>query len=268
MSNTGQLAEQPPFVWFNRVGLPPLGWLFLLGAVLVAALQVELALRGSVDPAPTLLSLLSGTGLTVRTLLPAALLWRVPAVQRINPLLLAGLAIIALGVVARVASQALRVDATVLRVVWDTSLVAETAALLLVGLGLLRLRHGRTTRPWLLVLLAAVYLAALLVDVTRPGVVLDPLGVGRVVVATVLLAFVGWVPLAAWLDRQTPRAFWALLSLAVPLELFRLGVGQAAWLLSREQLVELSGVIGLVLSGVGAIVVLAALVAYGKYTPR
>jgi hypothetical protein len=87
-------------------------------------------------------------------------------------------------------------------------------------------------------------------------------------------AFVVWVPVSAWLDRDTPRAFWGLLALAFPLGL----VARAGGLVQTTAMQAFASA-GLYSNGffvaattlgalVGAVVALLALLAYAREMPR
>ena len=271
----------PPGPELPLPGLGPLGWLFVVGAVLVVAVRVRLAL-----PAPTLLAagLPADVAQGMGTLVPAALLLRVPAAPRTHPLLFGGLALGALAGWALTAAQYL--SATWIATPLAEGLVlglylAMAAASLAVGFGLLHLRPRGPTRGWLLGLFVAIDLGAMLAELGLPAAaahqaLLAPAWLVPSLPFVLLAstpALASWVAVSAWLDRDAPRAFWTLLALGFPLGL----LGQVAALAALGPLltppVDPAGN-GLYLSAtalhglLAAAGALLALVAYGRAAPR
>jgi hypothetical protein len=156
---------------------------------------------------------------------------------------------------------------------------------LLLGLGLLRLRVRRT-RVGLLVVIGALYVGLSVLtlgiivaqvpqsyDLGVPNGFVTASGFVLLVLVAVVGAFVVWVPVSAWLDRDPPRAFWGLLALAFPLGLVA-RVGGFIQTIAMQAFASAglysSGlfVVATTLSAlIGAIVAILALVAYAREMP-
>lgn len=220
-----------PSVDLARLGVPPLGWLFVAVGLVVAATHLRSIAGTSLDTLPS--AVLSGIASTVVALMPTALLWRAPGATRTHTLLLAGFA----------AGSIAEFDVGVLSLwsMWPSELAGvldwlrrgwpllDAAGSLLVGLGLLRLKGG-VTRASLLAASVATFVGLHAVSFELgPGLgVLDAYGLALLVAGPAAAAVVVWVPVAAWLDHAEPRAFWGVLAAALPISL----VGRVLELLS------------------------------------
>jgi hypothetical protein len=258
----------------RRLGLPPLAWLFVAAAVFVGWRSITMYAGAPLELGP-LVNAAIGTMVGVFVLLvPAALLRRVPDAPGRLPLLFAGLALEGLlwvlspyGVLWAAEGDPL---ATILPLV--TQALAAASAIL-VGLGLLRLRGRRPDRFGLLAAMALVYVAGVLGEqavLIGPGSMrTDPMALAQAVVWFVPAAFAVWVPVAAWLDREPPRRFWALLAAPFALWVVAIALGVAANLVTREQFGAVAADLGwVVYSLVWATPSLLAFIAYGWLTPR
>jgi hypothetical protein len=220
---------------------------------------------------------------TVAVLLPAALLWRIPTAARTHRTLLAGLALGALVELLRLgATLALQQDGAQLPgSALDTaaSLLLPVATLL-VGLGLIELRGGKTTRRGLLVVIAGLYLAVSLVPIGAnlyANVPISPtwMSVVLVIVTPLVAAFAGWVAADAWFAGEQPSRFWGLLALGVPLYVMAAIVSQGGWGLAvwvtepnnPTTVNDLGSVTATLGEIVGLLAVSFALVAYARLAP-
>lgn len=267
-----RLTDQPPFVWFqrayDRAGLPALAWIFILAAIVVGLLPL-LTLVGAATESMLIGGFLYAITAAVSVALPAALLARLPDAHRRVPSLFTGLALLALATLLRAALQPLRLGTSVTLLTLDVAFVIEVAGLLLVGIGLLRVRAGATAwQPLLIVLAAAYVIAGLAPPLLNGSLVIDPLILARSLVGTVALAFGHAIPLVAWFDGARPRAFWGLLALAGPVYLLQLAVWAALILLVQPRQPGVWDLATAVASLLSALLAVAALVAYGRYTPR
>ena len=273
----------PPGPEFALPALRPLGWLFVVGAVLLVVVRLRLSIS-----APTWLAagLPNDLAEGLAALLPAALLFRLPDAPRTQPLLFAGLAIGAALEWASAAQQYLPPElgvATPLAAGLAIGLdLAMAAASLAVGLGLLRLRRQGPTRGWLLGVFVAIDVGYMLAELGLPAaaahqVLLTP----SWLLAFLLFALVGsasalasWVAVSAWLDRDTPRAFWTLLALGFPLGLLAKAASLGTLIpLLTPPLGDIGGnglyLAAIALSGLfGAAGTLLALLAYSRAAPR
>ena len=264
-----------PSIDFDRLGLPPLGWLFIGGAMVVAVQRLRSIDGASLETVPLVLS--AAAAATV-VLLPVALLWRAPEAARTHRLLLAGLATGAV-------SELLRALISYPPLVPNGAPMVRTAldliqafcgplGGLLVGLGLARLRTARLTRVRLLVAITSTYLAF---DVGSSLIVfggsqqpdwVNPLTAVLLLLRPLAAAFAVWVPVTAWFDEESPRAFWGFLALALPLGLVSrlVELPQAIVIVAfRSNALFLPGVT--INAIVGMIVSLLALVAFARETP-
>ena len=208
-----------PTIDLGRLGLPPLGWVFVAVALFVAATRLRTIGGAPADIVPDIL--LSSIQATVVVLLPAALLWRLPGAIRTHTLLLTGLALVAAAQLVMAANQLWPLfhsdDGT--RSTFDAAWPLLTpAGGILIGLGLLRLRVGADRLS---------VLAAIVVTYVGIGVASYLIGAGTgtlhaydvaiLVIVPAAAAVAVWVPVAAWLESDTPQAFWGLLAVALPL---------------------------------------------------
>jgi len=268
-----------PSIDLGRLGLPPLGWLFVAGAVLVAGqdLRSILAIPAEAIP-PAIPSVLTRVAIA---LLPAALLFRAPRAHRTHRLLLAGLAALAIAELVRAAIASSPTGpsgepwrGTALDAAWPW---LGPAGNLLVGLGLIRLRARRPPRFGLLAVIALAYLALgvvpiwIVVAASPPVAPIDGDSALLLVTVPLTAAVAVWVPISAWLEREPPRAFWGLLALALPLGLAgrALDLAQAVTTTTFQPSAPLvAGVtLSAFVSAVVSLAALAALAAYARLTP-
>jgi hypothetical protein len=268
---SGDIRDLVPFSWFARVGLPLLGWLLLLGAAVVAtAAAIELA--GSTRDAPAWLAgALFSLAAVVTVLTPAAFLWRVPNAVARHPWLVGGLTLAALIVVARTVLLWLGPGAAELRAVVQPVIGWLAVPVpLLIGVGLLRFREPARRRPLLFIVLALIYAAFPVVPfVFNQAVSADPISLAVAISAAALSAFAVWVAASAWLDGDRPRAFWALLALALPL--FVVGLAGYVAIMAAPDAQAMAGLQPLVFfaaAATSATTALLALIAYGAFAPR
>jgi hypothetical protein len=162
---------------------------------------------------------------TILVVLPAALLWRIPAAPRTHPVLLGGLGVGALVEVLRLGASALATsgtDPSVSSILGTLAWLIVPVGSLLVGRGLLRLRASWSARRGLLVVIAFLYLALRLVPLGaellgNEVVIVTWLFPVTGILVPITAALAGWVAVDAWLDGQRPTVFWGLLALGVPL---------------------------------------------------
>lgn len=259
-----------------RLGLPPLGWLFVAGAVLVAAQHLRLGLAIPAEAIPP--AILSGVTRVAIALLPAALLFRAPRAHRTHRLLLAGLAAGAIAELVRAViafwpsgptGEAWR--GTALDAAWPW---LGPLGNLLVGLGLIRLRARRPPRFGLLAAIASAYLALgvvptwIVVAASQPVASIDGYSALLFVTVPLTAAVAVWVPVSARLGREPPRAFWGLLALGLPLGLAARAFALAQTVTEAAPRMDALFVVSVTLGAfVGAVVSLAALGAYARLTP-
>ncbi len=260
----------------GRLGLPPLGWLFVAGAALVAAQHLRLGLAVPAEAIPP--AILSGITRVMIVLLPAALLFRAPRAHRTHRLLLAGLALGAIAELAR-AVIVLRPPGLTLEPWAETGLDAAWPWLgpvgnLLVGLGLVRLRNGRPLRLGLLAAIASTYLAlgiapTWIVAAASPPVGTIELGAALLLMTVPLAAAIAtWVPVSAWLEHTPPRAFWGLLALGLPLFLAQRALALAQTVIEVATRMDALFVVSVTLGAfVSAVAAVAAVAAYARLTP-
>ena len=274
--HSDEIVGSWPSIDFARLGLPPLGWLFVVAAVFVAVQHLRWMDGGSLEAVPD--EVFSTVAAVTIVLLPAALLWRVRAATRTHRLLLAGLAAGAVSELLRAVvsfapfvSYGALFGGTVIGGVWP---LFGPLGGLLAGLGLVRLRPAGVTRIRLLAAIATAYVAldvgsfAIAFAGSHPPGSIDPHSAVLLVIRPLAAAFAVWVPVAAWFDDEAPRAFWGLLALALPLNLLsRLTeLPEAIVIVAlRSNALFLPAVtIGAI---VGAFVALLALVAFARETP-
>ncbi len=264
-----------------RLELPAVGWLFVAAAVFVVVARL-VRIAGSAPEMVTLYAIAPAIASALRVLLPAALLVRVPDAPRTQRLLFAGLATGAAVAWLHAAIFAwspsmLTGNPSVWTVVPALLPPLEALAALLVGLGLLQLRARRSTRAGLLVVIVALELGFLLGQLGLAAAwAYQPLDLGFTAVNALVAAagaFAAWVPVAAWLDRDPPRAFWELLALAFPLGLLAeaIGLTQTIAMTTSQPGGRLSNDLFLVVTTaqalIGAVVSLLAIAAYARGTP-
>ena len=268
----------------GRLGQRPLASAFILAAIVVAvghAVPIYGDASGGDLSAFLAFSAVSAGTAVVVSLLPAMLLWRAPSAPRTHRLLFTGLALGTFAELVRVAAVAAPLGAdepTPRTLLVDAAWIIVLVGILFVGLGLLQLRNGRTTRRGLAVVIVVLYLVLALLPLGIEAAA-GPVGIGSgFVLASVLIpiaaAFAIWVAVDAWLDREPPTAFWALLAAGLPLHL-------AGGLLSEtlplpvlvalpansdfsNELVATVATIGAIL---GLIAVVLAGIAYGRHVP-
>jgi hypothetical protein len=220
---------------------------------------------------------------TIVVLLPAALLWRIPSAGRTHRTLLAGLALGAL-------AELLRLGAALAATTYgdqlpgpDLNTVASLVlpvASLLIGLGLLELRGGQSTRRGLLVVIASMYLAVSLVPVGADLIANEAVSATWLflvvgIAAPLLAAFAAWVSADAWFAGDRPSRFWGLLALGVPLYVIAAVVSQGGWALATWVAMPADPLavndFGYVSATLGEIFALTAVclafVAYARLTP-
>lgn len=270
-ATSANIRDLVPFSWFARLGLPLLGWLLLLGAVVVAA-AAAIEMSSNTRDAPAWVGgALFSLAAVLTVLTPAALLWRVPDAVSRHPWLVGGLALAALIVVARTVLLWLGPGAAELRegVLPAVGWLAVPVPLL-IGVGLLRLRASGRRRPLLLIALVLLHAAfPVLLFVFNPAVSADRISLSAAILAAAFAGFAVWVAVSAWLDGDRPRTFWLLLALALPL--FVVGLAGEAAMVSAPDAQAMAGLQPLVFVGVAATratTALLALVAYGFFAPR
>jgi hypothetical protein len=267
------------------LGRRPLSLIFIVAAAGLALgrasfISSDLGIGGPLDVAA--FAAVSAVTETVVVLLPAALLWRVPAAPRTQRTLLAGLALGALVEVLRLGSALASwsfSEAPVGSALNTLAWLVLPVASLLVGLGLLRLRDGRMTRRGMLVVIAGVYLVLSLVPLGAELVGNAPVFVTWVflvsgILVPLLAAFAGWVPVDAWLAGERPSRFWGFLALSVPLHIAGALVGEGwslpAWVTLPADPAAVNG-IATASATLGEILALGAVslafVAYARLTP-
>jgi hypothetical protein len=213
--------------------LTPLGWLFVALATYVGWQEWLDIPRGLPEHVP--LALADMVRSVAVALLPAALLFRTAQAVRTQTILLLGLVGLAVAEVVQAAELdplwLFETDLSSPRDigVWlDPADVVGSIGAVLTGVGLLRLRAHPSSRRLLLVgtvlLYVAIPVASLAIAAVQPG----PLGVvpSSVIVVLALAmarAFMVWPAVAAWLDRDAPRPFWALLAAGLPLRVISAG---------------------------------------------
>jgi hypothetical protein len=261
--------------------LPPLGWLSVVGATGVIVARLD-RFVGTFPSTTVLYASPQAIAAALVALLPAALLLRVPdAPNRQRPLFF-GLAAMALSewwqaVLVAWSPPVLTANESVWTVLSYVQVLLGILAPLLVGLGLLRLRPGGATRPWLLLVIVGLSLGFLGLQVrlvttwAQPSFDLVAFGPG--VLLTAAGGVATWVPVSAWLDHDAPRGFWGLLALGFPLGLVAsaLGLAQALAMVSGPPMGLSSDVLFLIattLGGlIGAVVSILAIAAYARLTP-
>ncbi len=270
---------------FGPLTRAPMRLAFIVAALLVAAGKT-LMIRGDLADGMPLdvvaYSALLAAGSVLTVCLPALLLWHVPDARRTHRLLLAGLILAAATELLRFASSGIPAtpDYSAFRpALNNVGLGVAPIGFVLVGLGLLRLRHHGPTRRGLLVVLATLFLVVALLPVgvglTSEGLTVDPLPfVLSSICKPIAAAFAAWVAIDAWLDQEEPRTFWTLIAAALPIQvlagLFGIGLELPA-LLAPPSDPDTLNTLAFASLAFGAILVLSALVlagvAYGRCTP-
>ena len=259
-----------PTIDFGRLGLPPLGWVFVAVALFVAATRLRTIGGAPADIAPDIL--LSSIQATVVVLLPAALLWRAPAAIRTHTLLLTGLALVAAAQVVFAANQLWPLfhsdDGT--RSTFDAAWPLLTpAGGLLIGLGLLRLRvgaHRLSVLAAIVVTYVGIGVASYLIGAGTGT--LDAYDAALMVIVPAAAAVAVWVPVAAWLESDTPQAFWGLLAVALPVGVISRLLTLLATIVGTSTQSNVLFVPMITINAfLGSVAVLLALVAYVRMTP-
>ena len=261
--------------------LPPLGWMFVVGAACVMLARLDRLIGTS--PATTVLSASpQAIEAALVALLPAALLLRVPdAPTRQGPLFF-GLAATALTEWVQAAlftwSPPLMIaNASVWTVLSDVQVPLGVLASLLIALGLLRLRPAGATQLRLLVVVVGLDLAFLGLQIglvaTWAHLTFDLVAFGPEVFLTAAGGVATWVPVSAWLDHDAPRGFWGLLALGFPLGLVARAIGLTQTVammsappqgLSSDALFLIATTLGAL---IGAVVSILAIAAYAREMP-
>ena len=260
-----------PTIDLARLGLPPLGWVFVAVALFVGVVRLR-TLGGRPArhrPRTSCVSVEAG----VVVLLPAALLWRVHEALRTHAVLFAGLALVAVDRLILAMNQLWPMiqndDGTrsAVGLAWPWLMPAGGV---LIGLGLLRLRTGPIRLP-VLASIVAVYVGIGVASylIGSGSATVDAYDAALLIIVPSAAAVAVWVPAAAWLESDTPSAFWGLLAVALP-------VGVIARLLTLVATIVATSTQSNVLfvptvtinSVLGCLAALLALVAYARMTPR
>ncbi len=263
----------------DAIRLPRLGWLFVAGAIFVGLVRLgAIGGMGDVPGAASVARLAQAIETGTIALLPAALLLRAPAAPRTHRLLLAGLATGAVAEIGRAAVTYQPLFHPDALYIWggplDPALEAiAVIGLVLTGFGLLRLWPGARARSSLLAVIVGVYLALTYLPVmiaAASGIDVSVDVASATLPAAYVLgsALVTWVAVAAWLDRADSRAFWTLLSAALPIRILIQLVGVATSI--RTLADDPSGPWFLYLPVTGTLAAATAclaLLAYVRYTP-
>ncbi len=260
-----------PTIDLARLGLPPLGWVFVVVAVVVGAVRLRTLGGAPLDIVPEIL--FSAVEAVVVVLLPAALLWRAHDAMRTHALLLTGLALIAADRLVLATNQLwplfLGDDGarTVFGLAW--SLLAPAGSVL-IGLGLLRLRAGPMRLPVLATIIGVyvgISVASFLIGAGTGT--LDAYDSTLMILVPAAAAAAVWVPVAAWLESDAPQAFWGLLAIALPLGVIARLVTLLATIVGTSTQSNVMFVpVVTVNSILGCLAALLALVAYARMTPR
>ena len=261
------------FPWpdLGRLGIPAVGWVFVVGAALVGAVHLESTLSGPLEATP--FGLAFGVAAVAVALQPAALLRSAPDAVRTHPVLLAGLALAAVAQLVVAVMSFWSIDIVppgyrALPLDFIQPLLAPVAYLL-IGAGLLRLRAGPITR---LPLLLAFVVPALAIMAGWTALLgpfeIDAYAVMLFILVPSATAFVLWVPVAAWLDRAPPRRFWSLLAAGTPLTiasvLFLVPATVAVLNLRSNDMFVVSTTADAIAR---AAMCVLAFIAYGRYVP-
>ena len=261
--------------------LPPLGWMFVVGAACVMLARLDRLIGTS--PATTVLSASpQAIEAALVALLPAALLLRMPDAPTRRRALFVGLAATALIAWVQTAlftwSPPLMIaNPSLWTVLSDVQVPLEVLGSLLIGLGLLRLRPGGATRLRLLVVIVGLDVGLLGLQIglvaTWAHLTFDLVAFGPDVFLTAAGGVATWVPVSAWLDHDAPRGFWGLLALGFPLGLVARAIGLTQTVammtapppgLSSDALFLTATTLDAL---VGAVVALLAIAAYARLTP-
>jgi hypothetical protein len=211
--------------------LPTLGWLFVLLAVAQAILvgqalylQVQLvpALVVNGDSsAPGIILRLIATVATV--LLPAAIVYRAPTAWRTHRLLLLGAMLVAAWTVGLEVILWFVTQMPDVRALETASTIAQWGAvinivgLVLMGVGLARLRQhppsSRANAVSLVMMLIAALIAMLpILSVgADPGLELPIAPIAGELLTALATGYLLSVPLGAWLDQEPAQRFWMVL---------------------------------------------------------
>lgn len=216
--------------------LPTLGWLFVVlaaaQAILVGQslhLQVQLVpalvVNGDSSAGGVILRMITTAA---RVLLPAAILYRAPTAWRTHRLLMLGAVLVAAWTIGievffwfvDQAQDVAVLEAASTIAQWGT--VIHIAGLLLLGVGLARLRSRAASSRANVVRAIAVLIAVLppiLVDFgPHPGLALPLAPIAGELLTALATGYLLSVPLGAWLDGEPPHRFWmglGILSLAL-----------------------------------------------------
>ena len=260
-----------PTIDLARLGLPPLGWVFVAAALLVGVVRLRMLGGAPLDIVPTIL--FSAVETAVVVALPAALLWRVHDALRTHALLLVGLALVAVDRLILAVNQLWPMiqsdDGTrsAVGLAWPWLMPAGGV---LIGLGLLRLRTGPIRLP-VLATIVAVYVGIGVASYLVGGGsgTLDAYDTALLIIVPAAAAVAVWVPVAGWLESDAPQAFWGLLAIALPLGVIARLLTLVATIVGTSTQSNVMFVpVVTVNSILGCLAALLALVAYARMTPR
>ncbi len=261
-----------PTIDLARLGLPPLGWVFVAAALFVGAVRLRTLSGAPFDIVPGIV--FSAVEAAVVVLLPAALLWRVHDAMRTHALLLTGLALVAVDRLILAMNQLWPMiqsdDGTrsAVGLAWPWLMPAGGV---LIGLGLLRLRTGPIRLP-VLATIVAVYVGI--------GVASYLIGAGSGTLDAYDAALLIIVPVgrsgcgmgAGCSVAGVGHAagiFWGLLAIALPLGVIARLLTLVATIVATSTQSNVMFVPTVTVNSVlGCLAALLALVAYARMTPR
>ena len=260
-----------PTIDLARLGLPPLGWVFVATALFVGAVRLRTLSGAPFDIVPAIL--FSAVEAAVVVLLPAALLWRAHDAMRTHAILLTGLALIAADRLILGTNQLwpmfLSDDGTRTAFGLAWPLLAPAGGVL-IGLGLLRLRAGSMRLPVLatiVVVYAGISVASYLIGAGTGT--LGAYDTALLLVVPAAAAVAAWVPVAAWLESDAPEIFWGLLAIALPLGVIARLLTLLATIVGTSTQSNVMFVPMVTVDSIlGCLAALLALVAYARMTPH
>ncbi len=260
-----------PAIDLARLGLPPLGWVFVAVALFVGVVRLRALGGAPLDIVPTIL--LSAVEAAVIVALPAALLWRAHEALRTDTVLLLGLALVAVDRLVLALNQLwpmIQNDDGTRSAVGLAGPWLLPAGGVLIGLGLLRLRTGPIRLP-VLATIVAVYVGIGVAShlIGSGSATVDAYDTTLMIIVPSAAAVAVWVPAAAWLESDAPPAFWGLLAVALPIGvLSRLLTLLATIVATSTQSNVLFVPTVTINSFLGCLAALLALVAYARMTPQ